>query len=245
MITLAVCDDNPQFARLLRMQLQKLCINNLPERIDYNIAPAFGSGEDVLEFLQKGNTIDVLFLDIDMPHTDGFTLAKMLCDTYPNTIIIFVSSYEEFVYSSFEYCPFRFLRKAHLSQELEITFQKVIEKCILNNESLTFDTTDGEVMFRVNDVLYFEGQKNYFYIYTLSGKTYKCRGTMESVDLITDNLDFFRIHSAYVVNLEHIDTTNNKGYLTMKNNQTLSISKRRLPAFKDEYMKFTRRRFSK
>lgn len=244
MITIAVCDDNPQFARLLKLQLQKLCINNLPERIDYTIAPIFGSGDDVLEYLQS-NTIDILFLDIDMPHTDGFTLAKMLCDTYPNTIIIFVSSYEEFVYSSFEYCPFRFLRKAHLTQELDITFQKVIEKCILNNESLTFDTIDGQVMLRVKDILYFEGQKNYFLIYTMSGKIYKCRGTMESVDSITSNLDFFRIHSAYIVNLEHIETTNNKGFLTMKNNKILNISKRRLPEFKNEYMKFTRRRFSK
>ena len=244
MITIAVCDDNPQFARLLKQHLQKLCAYNLPDRIDYTIAPVFGSGDDVVEYLQN-NRIDILFLDIDMPHTDGFTLAKMLCDTYPDTIIIFVSSYEEFVYSSFEYCPFRFLRKGHLTQELDITFQKVIEKCILNNETLLFDTTDGEVILRIKDILYFEGQKNYYYIYTLSGKVYKCRGTMESVEKATEKYDFFRIHSAYVVNLEHIDTVNNKGSLTMKNSQNLSISLRRLLDFKNSYMQFIRRRVSK
>jgi len=244
MITIAVCDDNPQFARLLKQHLQKLCTYNLPDRVDYTFAPIFGSGDDVIEYLQN-NTIDILFLDIDMPHTDGFCLAKMLCDTYPDTIIIFVSSYEEFVYSSFEYCPFRFLRKAHLSQELDITFQKVIEKCILNNESLLFDTTDGEVVLRVKEILYFEGQKNYYYIYTLSGKIYKCRGTMESVEKLTETYDFFRIHSAYVINHEYIESINYKGSLIMKNGKCLNISKRKLSAFKDSYMQFIRRRISK
>ena len=244
MITIAVCDDNPSFAKLLRQQLQKLCVYNLPDRIDYSIAPVFCSGDDVVDYLQN-NRIDILFLDIDMPHTDGFTLAKMLCDTYPDTIIIFVSSYEEYVYSSFEYCPFRFLRKSHLSQELDMTFQKVIEKCILNNETLIFDTADGETILRVKDIIYFEGQKNYYNIHTMSGKTYKCRGTMESVEKRTEHFDFFRTHSAYIVNLEHIDTINNKGWLVMRNSQKLSISLRRLSSFKAIYMQFIRRRISK
>ena len=152
MITIAVCDDNFQFAQLLKQYLQKLCTHSIPSRVDCRIAPIFNSGAEVLEYLQS-NTIDILFLDIDMPHTNGFELAKILCDIYPSTIIIFVSSYEEFVYSSFEFCPFSFLRKAHLSKELDVTFQRVIEKCILSNEALSFDTTDGEILLRIKSTI--------------------------------------------------------------------------------------------
>ena len=244
MITIAVCDDNIQFARLLRQQLQRLCAYNMPERLDIRIAEPFGSADAVLDFLSE-NVIDVLFLDIDMPSIGGFELAKTLGDAYPDTVIIFVSSYEEFVYSSFEYCPFCFLRKAHLDKELGVTLRRVIDKCVLNNESLLFDSTDGEVVLRVRDILYFEGQKNYFHIFTVSGKEYKCRGTVKSIEEATRKYDFFRTHSAYVVNFEHIESVSSGGYLIMKNGRHLSISKKRMTAFKDAYMKFIRRRVSK
>lgn len=244
MITIALCDDNTQFACLLRQHLQRLCAYNIPNRVDISIAPTFSSADEVLEYLQS-NTIDILFLDIDMPKTNGFELAKALCDAHPDTIIIFVSSYEEFVYSSFEYCPFQFLRKAHLDKELEITLKRVIEKCVIGSESLVFDTTDGEILLRVRDILFFEGQKNYFYIYTAQSKVYKCRGTMKSVDALTEKYDFFRIHSAYIVNLEHIDNINSTGFLVMRNGKILSISKKRMQSFKGAYMEFIRRRVTR
>lgn len=244
MINIAVCDDNPQFASLLTKHLKKLSAYKVPSRIDLRFTPSFGSADDVIEYLEN-NTIDVLFLDIDMPKTNGFALAKRLCETHPDTLIIFVSSYEEFVYSSFEYCPFRFLRKSHLSEELDITFQKVIEKCILNRETILFNSTEGEIVLRVRDILFFEGQKNYYIINTVSRAQYKCRGTMESIDIMTRDYDFFRIHSAYVVNMEHIESISNEGFIIMKNRQTLSVSKRRMAAFKDAYMQFIRRRISK
>ncbi len=215
MISIAVCDDNPQFASLLTQHLKKLSAYKIPPRVDCRFTPTFGSATEVLEYLND-NTIDVLFLDIDMPKMNGFKLAEILCEAHPDTIIIFVSSYEEFVYSSFEYCPFRFLRKAHLTQELDITFQKVIEKCILNNETILFNTTEGEIVLRVKDITFFEGQKNYFLISTVSGKEYKCRGTMESLEGTAGDYDFFRIHSAYIVNLEHIESINNDGFIVMK-----------------------------
>lgn len=243
MITIAVCDDNVQFAQLLRQHLQRLCAY-APGRLDLKVAPVFTSAKQVLDYLQE-STIDVLFLDIDMPGTNGFELAKMLCEVYPDTVIIFVSSYEEFVYSSFEYCPFRFLRKAHLTQELDATFQKVIERCTINNETLLFETTEGEVLLRVADIMFFESQRNYFYIYVTSGKIYKCRGTIKHVEQLTKGYDFFKIHASYVVNLSHIDTTQKGEHLIMKNGKFLSISKKRASAFKDTYMQFIRRRISR
>ena len=53
MLTIAVCDDNPQFAHLLTKKIRELCAYHLPDRIDCLIAPAFGSGEDVLKYLQN------------------------------------------------------------------------------------------------------------------------------------------------------------------------------------------------
>lgn len=244
MLTIAVCDDNPQFAHQLTSKIRKMCALQLPERIDCKITPTFGSGEDVLRYVQD-HTIKILFLDIDMPKINGFILASELKKKSPDTIIIFVSAYEDFVYSSFEYAPFRFLRKSHLEEELPVTFNKVIEKCIFDNETLIFETTNGEVILKLQDIMYFEGEKNYYLIMMSSGEKYRCRGTMSSVEERMTKYDFFRVHSAFIVNQEHILSIHSEGFLKMKNSTIINVSRRKMIPFRESYMEFTRRRFAK
>ena len=87
MLTIAVCDDNPQFANQLIKKIRELCAYHLPDRIDCRITPAFGSGEDVLRYV-KSHVINIMFLDIDMPKINGFRLAYELKEKTPDTIII-------------------------------------------------------------------------------------------------------------------------------------------------------------
>lgn len=243
MLSIGICDDNPHFAQTLMKKLHELCAYNLSERIDCKIIPSFGAADEVISYLKK-QPINILFLDIDMPRVNGFKLAEYLCSTHPDIIIIFVSSHEDFVYSSFEYSPFRFLRKAHLNQELPLTFKKVIDKCLLDKEVLAFNTTEGEQLLRIKDIVLFEGQKNYFLIKTTSSTTHKCRGTLNSVEELVKQYDFYRVQSSYVINYEHITNIEND-YITMKTGEVINISRRKSNSFKSEYMQYIRRRITK
>lgn len=242
MLTIGICDDNPHFAQALTKKIHELCALNLSERVDCKVIPSFGTANEVINYLKK-YAINILFLDIDMPGINGFKLAEYLCSNYPDTVIIFVSSYEDFVYSSFEYCPFRFLRKAHLNQELPLTFKKVIDKCLLDKEVLSFNTTDGERLLRIKDIVLFEGQKNYFAIKTTNSIIYKCRGTLNSVEEIVKQYDFYRVQSSYIISYEHITNAEND-YVTMKTGESISISRRKLNSFKLAYMQYIRRRIA-
>ena len=91
MLTIAVCDDNPQFANLLTQRIRALCAYYLPDRIDCQITPSFGSGEDVLRYIQ-GHVIKILFLDIDMPKINGFRLASELKDKSRYCQVFFANS---------------------------------------------------------------------------------------------------------------------------------------------------------
>ncbi len=70
MLTIAVCDDNIHFARVLISKLRELCATRIPERILCNVVTAFTSAYDVLQYANN-NSIDLLFLDIDMPKKTG------------------------------------------------------------------------------------------------------------------------------------------------------------------------------
>ena len=127
MLTIAVCDDDPAFAYTLTQKLRELCAHYVPDHIDCQILPEFTSATEVLRYLSK-YSIDILFLDIVMPQTNGFQLAGVLMERYPNTLILFVSAHDDFVYKSFAFNPFRFLRKEHLAKELPYALQKAVEK---------------------------------------------------------------------------------------------------------------------
>lgn len=241
MFTIAVCDDNLPFARALSQKLRHLCAHYVPDRIDCQVAPEFGSADEVLQYLSKFS-IDVLFLDINMPQTNGFQLAGILNEKYPDTTIIFVSAHNNLVYKSFEFSPFRFLRKDHLEEELPTAVQKVIEKRITNYEAILFQTTEGEILLRVKDILYFESEKNYYTVHCGSGVVYRCRGTISSVEEITKKYDFFRIHAAYLINEAQVKFIDDiKGTVQMKDGSVFCISHRKISDFKDCYMEFIHR----
>ena len=241
MLNIAVCDDNPQFANLLMRKICTVCNSKLPEEIEYSTAPVFNGGADVLRYLEH-SAVSILFLDIDMPDIDGFQLAQRLVNGYPDILIVFVSSHEDYVYSSFEYSPFRFIRKSHINEELEPVLLKAIDKLVTVNTTMCLDTTDGEQIVRLWDILYFEGDRNYYLIRTANGKEYRCRGTLNNIEDQLEKLDFFRINPTYIVNEEHIESYSKERFVRMKNGVTLEISTRKLIAFKRKYMYFLRKR---
>ena len=243
MIRIVICDDDPCFAATLTDGLTALAAR-YEDGMDLKIGPTFTSPELVLSFMEKME-FDIIFLDIDMPRITGFELAAKISDKNPKTLIIFVSAYDNFVYQSFAYSPFRFLRKLHLKEELPSAFEKAIERCLSETQTLTFNSTDGNVTLRPSDILYFENNKNYYNIYCENGAVYKCRGTIKALEGVCSDKRFFRAHSAYIVNLEHIAETQNSTTVIMKNKTVISVPAPRRTEFKEAYMKFVRRRYSR
>lgn len=242
MIRVAVCDDDWSFAKTVISKIRSFCLMELPDNIVYETAPVFSSAKRVIQYLEEGKQINILFLDIDMPDMNGFELAWQLNRISPDIIIIFVSAYDNFVYNSFDYNPFRFLRKSHLNEEFTSALKKAIDKCLYAEKSLSFDTVDGEQVLRVKDVIYFESDRNYYVIHHVGGIHYKCRGTLSDVESKMNEYGFYRIHNAIVVNMDHIEVIRSSTELVVTGGERVAISLKRFPEFKKEYMKFSRRR---
>ena len=240
MITIAICDDDPAFANRLWKAVYNLCATELPDDVDSTVLPVFVSAKNVLEYLEH-NKISIILLDIDMPNMTGFQLAEQLCSRYPDMLIIFVSLYEDFVYTSFEYSPFRFIRKSRVKEELAPAFRKAVEKCLFTGNALSFETTEGEQIIMLKDVAYIEGDKNYV-VHLLSGASYKCRGTLTTVEQRLSPYHFFRIQTSFIVNLEQISGIQNKNAI-LKDGTEIPVSRRKNEAFEKAYMQIVRRRF--
>ena len=237
MITIAVCDDDAVFSKMLAVELRRLTVNSLPESLDCRVTGCFNSGKDVIDYLEN-NTINILFLDVEMKDMNGFELASVLRCKYPDMLIIFVSAYENHVFSSFAYAPFRFLRKSHIDEELGAALTAAVGKIMADHESAVFSTVDGQFEIRYRDISYFESARNYVLIHTRSGKTYKTRSTLSQIVDKIDSRRFCMIHKSFFVNLENIRRVDGICSLTLNDGTSLMISTRRAQQFKKAYMDF-------
>ena len=200
--------------------------------------------EHSIKFFQKINNIlcDIVFLDIDMPEMNGFDIAKILNNIRPDITIIFVSSFENFVFESFEYHPFRFVRKSNLKEDIDSAlnaYQREIER---KKDVYFFKTNEAERSVKTSDIMYFESMGHDIFIYTVDGnfKIKRERDRTMTVTFITEkfeNKGFIRVHKSFLVNYLYIHTINYSNII-LKNNLKISINPRKANDIKKIYQKF-------
>lgn len=200
--------------------------------------------EHSIKFFQKINNIlcNIVFLDIDMPEMNGFDIAKILNNIRPDITIIFVSSFENFVFESFEYHPFRFVRKSNLKEDIDSAlnaYQREIER---KKDVYFFKTNEAERSVKTSDIMYFESMGHDIFIYTVDGnfKIKRERDRNMTVKFITEkfeNKGFIRVHKSFLVNYRYIHTINYSNII-LKNNLKISINPRKANDIKKIYQKF-------
>lgn len=165
---------------------------------------------------------DVYFLDIDMPNKDGYHLAKEIYDRQPTAKIIFCTMHDDFVYTSFQFNPFYFIRKSHLKEDTEYAIKKFKQQ--FNKNYLIVTTEHINKKIPLSNIMYIESQRNYTYIYQFDGEEYiKARISLTTIQKSL-NSDFIKIAKGIIVNAKYILSIKSNNII-MKNNVTFTISR--------------------
>ena len=107
----AICDDEAIF----REELRSILFAYKAERRLHIDVYQYSNGEALLS---DKKIFDIVFLYQQMPGLNGMQVARTLRSRSISCSIVFVTSYPDFVYESFEVQPFRFLRKPVSSDEI-------------------------------------------------------------------------------------------------------------------------------
>lgn len=88
-----------------------------------------------------------------------------------------------------------------------------------------------------NDVILLTADINYTQIYCVNGCKLTVATTLKTLEQrFSDCTEFFRTHKSYLINLNFIkssDLISNKGFIQMKNDYRVTISRRKKRAFKE------------
>lgn len=188
----------------------------------------FSREQDLIDTFSKDlNYFKILLLNIDRSSLRGFKIAKVIRKYNKDILIIFLSSYDELVYESFKYSPFRFIRKEKLEEEVYEALSSAIEFWNGNVElQYSFDTDNGKIKVCYKDIVYIECLNKKVYI-TINSKQYRIKG-VKFFNMVSEfsAKGFIQIHRSCMVNLRYISNIN-KYNLILENGYKLLISRYR------------------
>ncbi|WP_372793485.1 LytR/AlgR family response regulator transcription factor [Lutibacter sp.] len=197
---------------------------------------------------------DVVFLDIQMPEMDGFTMIERL--EYRDFNLIFTTAHDEFALKAIKVSAIDYLLKPVDKDELLASMEKIKKskkgdllenklKLLLNNLSENGSdkiniSADGKVyLLDKEDVVMLKSDKSYTTIFLKSEQQIVVSKTLKEVEKKFQFPEFFRVHNSYLINLNHIKEylKGLGGELIMTNGLTASISRnRKAELFKKIYL---------
>jgi two-component system, LytTR family, response regulator len=198
-----------------------------------DLKAAFFSATEASKFLEK-NTVDLIFLDINMPEISGLDFSQIL----PKSIaVIFTTAYSEYAVDAFKLNALDYLLKP-------IDFGRFVQACNKAKKSLQKDELDVDHIFVKDgydwvrvwlpDLHYVQSDGNYLTFFESSNKVMTRMTMKEAVGLLPKN--FLRIHKSNLVNLSKIKKVE-RHQVTLTNNMTVPISSGYGEAFLDEIKK--------
>ncbi len=196
---IAICDDEEIFRTYLRELLVR---DSFTRGTDIQVAE-YADGQALLRALEAGaERLDVVFLDIRMPGTDGLEVARILRQRGEKCLIVFLTSLAEYARKGYEVRAFRYLLKEEAERELP----RVMEDCGRElGEASWFSFVQGHQTYRIptEDILYFESRKRVVLLHT-ARESHSFYQKLDALERELESGGFLRCHKSYLVQERYV-----------------------------------------
>ena len=232
MLSIAICDDEKSIC----MYIEKRTKNYLAKADIDGKTAVFLDGSELLDACNKQpSQFDIIFLDIKMKTINGVECAKKLREAGVNSLIVFVTSSAEYVFSGYEAKAFRYIMK----NDLENAFDRILSDCIaeLKKQATAFFPYKAGTTIRnipLNDITFFESKLRQITIHT-KNENLTFYGKLDDIEKELSDKDFIRIHQSFLVNASKIASLN-KETVEISCGSILPVSKSKATSVKQAYL---------
>lgn len=234
MIKIYICDDEQLWIDKARSIIAEYFDNRLETELDH-----FDSAAALLKVLiDNKEYADIVILDIDMPKLTGFDAAERIRAAYPDVLLLFYTSHEQYVFESFRFQPFRYIRKQYAQKELKLALsaaEDVLSKRM--SRSVILKTKDESLMVNVDDIMYFGTVRRRIDVHLKGGRVLNVGLSLKELIRQIDSPGFIMILSGVVVNVRYIKTYSGNE-ITLENGVRLNVSRGRMSEVKSAVMKY-------
>ena len=237
-MTAIIVDDEARGRRILKSFCEEYC----PQ---LKILDMAASVEEARALLTT-HSPDIVFLDIEMPHENGFVLLEEYASKMPFEVI-FTTAYEQYGLQAFDVDAMDYLLKPIQIDELIAAVEQVaarlnlqknpsklgfIKELVENGtlDKIALTTLDGYTFTNPNQIVRCEAQGNYTSVYFENGTSLLLTRTLKHYDdLLQNRGGFFRIHKSHLINLKYVRQfiKGRQAFVEMNDNTQLEVSERK------------------
>lgn len=244
MLTAIIIDDETSSRNSLRQKLTGHC----PE---ISIIAECENGEEGLKNIEEKKP-DLIFLDVEMPRMNGFTMLQQLSNK--DFEIIFITAYDHYAIQAIKFSALDYLVKPVEIEDLTIAVDKAIKKRQLSNgnerlkillqnltsgkkgpQRIAIPSMEGLQFVETKNIIYLEADSNYTVFYLKHNAKITVSKTMKDFEELLPTSVFIRIHHSYIINKNLVEKyiKGEGGQVVMKNGAVLDVARRK----KEEFLK--------
>ena len=160
--------------------------------------------------------VDLLFLDVEMPGINGFTLADYIHKLKPELKYVFLTGHTELGAESYDYEPIGFLSKPVDPARLQRTLERFRDSrgggtSAGKKDLVALDTKTGFVLISPADIRYIakEGRRTVIHC---AGQDHQVQYALDALEAIFSDYGFFRLHQSVLAPLDRIAAVQTAGY---------------------------------
>jgi two-component system LytT family response regulator len=180
----------------------------------FKIAAEFEDGLDALKYLQT-DTVDVIFLDINIPSVDGVLLAHNISRFAVKPYIVFITAYKEHAAEAFEIEAFDYILKPYSETRIKAMLQKLEgvigagsrqgdeEPVKLSSGKVNLWKNEKIIVVDTDEIYYASAQEKTTSVIT-KDEEYSMALSISEFHSRLPQEQFFRCHRSYLVNLSKI-----------------------------------------
>ena len=213
MVRCIAIDDEPLALRQIKSYIDRA------EQLE--LVAVCRSAKEAQKVLEQ-NSVDLIFVDINMPDMNGLELVRSLTSTH---YIVFTTAHPEFAIEGFKLNAIDYLLKPFTFEEFLKAAQKAIslvdlvERChaaesaIAQNEAESSDKEYLSVkadyktqLVKISDIVYLESAGEYVRLHIEGSSTITTLFRLKNMETSLPQDNFLRVHRSYIVNLRRISS---------------------------------------
>lgn len=235
MIKIALCDDNERIIQHFSTLLHEVAEQ---EGVEISIH-AFSSGENLLfELDENCNAFDIMYLDIEMGRINGIETADILRRKGCQSILIFLTNNERYVFQSFDVQPLHYILKTQVTmQKFHDIFVKAIAQKQKNDEDVFIcEFNDVKKIIPLHEIYYFDIRNRVVTVH-YGQSEFSFYSKLDIIEETLANKHFVRIHRSFIVNLCYIDHIVSKSVFLI-NKEELPIGATYQKSLKEQFSNY-------
>ncbi len=235
MIKAIIVDDEPYCCEVLSTLLEKYCPEVTVEAVCHSAAEAITA--------ITNHPVQLVFLDIEMPHMNGFQLLEQL--PHIDFDLIFTTSYDQYAIKAIKFSALDYLLKPIDRSELQVAVRKAVSRLqhplpqqlqILLQKlhqpshqvsQVALPTMEGLQLVPLDTIISCASSSNYTIISLKDKQKITVSRTLKEIEEMLEDTMFMRVHHSYLVNLNEIRKyiKGEGGNLIMSDGSSVDVSR--------------------